>query len=156
MRGREDQLEGRVGEAVGKASEPSPETVANRVERTQPIREGGRRGRAPVNRTKQAPPDLHEIYEYQLQDLLRLRRDGFSDAFAIAVGAAVALIPTCVETLAGYFWTTPQVAITPVHLAELIAFGASCAVAIVCWKISERRNKRGEEIASQVRGQPAR
>jgi hypothetical protein len=96
---------------------------------------------------------LHEIYEYQLQDLLRLRRDGFSDAMATAIGAAVALVPTCLETLNGYFLGTPSIPITAVHLLELIVFGAACATGAVSWKVSERRNTRAQEIATQVRGQ---
>ena len=124
-----------------------------RQEGDQESRGRSRAGRAPVTRTQQAPPELHEIYEYQLEDLLRLRRDGFSDAMAAAMGAAVALFPTCLESLVGYFVTTPPTPFTALHLSELIIFGAACAVAAVTWKVSERRNTRAREIATQVRGQ---
>jgi len=144
---------------IGDAKDDDPvETVPpsdQRKNRDEESRGKTRRERAPVTRTRQGPPEIHEIYEHQLRDLLKLRRDRFSDAFAISVGAAVALIPSCVETLDGYFWTTPQIPITPIHLAELVTLGATCAVAVVCWIISDRRSTRAEEIASQVRGQPA-
>ena len=112
-----------------------------------------RQERAPVTRTRQEPQAVHEIYESQLQDLLRLRRDGFSDAFATAVGAAVGLVPTCLETVVSYYYETPSIPITKLHLAELIIFGASLAVAITAWMIGEQRSKRAEKIATTVRGQ---
>jgi hypothetical protein len=114
-----------------------------------------RQERAPVTRTRQQPPAVHEIYESQLEDLLRLRRDGFSDAFATAVGAAVGLIPTCLETVVGYYYETPSVPISKLHLAELLVFAASIAVSVITWFVGDRRSKRAEKIASTIRGQSA-
>jgi hypothetical protein len=74
---------------------------------------------------------------------------------ATAIGAAVALIPSCFETLYGYFWTTPPIPITPVHLGELIIFGVAVGIAFVTWRVTEGRKKQAIEVAAQIRGQPA-
>lgn len=135
---------------------PEERQVAHR--RGRPSEGGGdraTRGRASVTRTRQEPQEIHEIWESQLAELLRLRRDGYSDAMSGAIGVAAALVPTCLETVVGYF-STPAVSITPLHLAELITFGISLGVAAVTWRVTSQRAAEAQRLANTIRGQSSR
>lgn len=113
---------------------------------------GGRSRRPQVRRTQQAPTDLHEIWEAQLTEVLSLRRDNLSDALATAVGVVVGLIPTCAESIIGYF-SNPSVPLSHLHLGELIVFGVATGVAGTAWSISKMRKSRGEDLGATIRGQ---
>jgi hypothetical protein len=106
-----------------------------------------------MRRTQQEPAHLHEIWEGQLVELLSLRRDGLSDAMAIAIGVATGLIPTCWESIAGYFSAENPVPLTKLHLAEIVIFGVSLGVAAVAFIINKIRGARSLNLATIIRGQ---
>jgi hypothetical protein len=130
------------------------ETISERrrVSSRHPPRDKGKSSDlVPVQRTHQEPPDLHEIWDHQLVALMNTNRDKFADRMWFLFGIAVALTPTCGETIWGYFRdNTP---ITILHLMELIVFGLSIGAGIAIYLMSGARENRSEEIARQVRGQ---
>jgi len=114
-----------------------------------------RPGRALVTRTRQGPLQAHEIYEHQLKDLLSLRRDRYSDLLAATIGAAVALLPSCIGTICNYVKIGSLANVTLEKSLEMLALTASLTAIAILRSVIKKSDKKGENIANEIRGQSA-
>jgi hypothetical protein len=88
----------------------------------------------------------------KLSSYWNLWRDILSDVLGVTTGAAVALIPTCLESIVGYFGT-PAVPLTILHFAEICLFFLCAGNAGTAYKINRTRKEQGDELAKIIRGQ---
>jgi hypothetical protein len=93
----------------------------------------------------------HWITDDQLEMLKTSNRDGLSEAMWAFIGGALVGLPPAIETIWEAYIITPSVALSGLHLIEVImVMGCACTAATIAI-VSGLRSERATTLVDQIR-----